>query len=90
MTEERADDPTGPGRQLELLRELEDLVRAQGRRQRAADAETRRLRAAIEQAATRLGAMLGGERASRAALQAVVDDLRAAVDADGPPDEPAA
>ena len=88
MADERPDEPPGPGRQLELLRELEVLVRAQGRRQQATDAEARRLRAAIDEAAARLGAMLGGERASRAALQAVVDDLRAAVDADGPTDDP--
>ena len=88
MAEERPEDPSGHERQLQLLRELADLVRAQGRRQQAAEAEARRLRAAIEGAAGRLGAMLGVERASRAALRAVVDDLRAALDGDGPVEGP--
>ena len=88
MVEGHTSDPSGPGRPLQLLRELEEPVRQQDRRRQAAEAEARRLRAAIEGAAARLGAMLGGERASRAALQAVVDDLRAALGDDGPAEGP--
>ena len=86
MTEERSAEASGPQRELALLRELEELVRHRDRRQQATDAEARRLRAAIGQAAARLEAMLGGERASRAALQAVADALRAAIAADDPAD----
>ena len=81
MTEERSPEASELQRPVALLRELEELIRSQERRQQETDAENHRLRRVIEEAATRLGAMLAGERASRAALQAVVDDLRAAVDA---------
>ena len=82
MTDERPAEPPDLQRHLELLRELEDLIRRQGRRQQAAEAEARRLRRVVDEAAMRLGAMLTGERASRAALQAVVDNLRAAAAAE--------
>ena len=89
MTEERPVEPPEPRDALDLLRELEDLIRGQDARLRAAEAESRRLRHVLEEAAARLGGMLAGERASRAALQAVVDELRAAADAVGRADDDA-
>lgn len=50
--------------------------------QQATVAGTRRLRLAFEAAVTRMSTMPSGERASRAALQAVINDLRAAVGAE--------
>ena len=82
MADERTGDPGGAGRQLTLLRELEELIRAEGRRRQAAEAEGRRLGATVEAAAARLAAMLAGERAARAALQALVEELHAAVAAE--------
>lgn len=79
MAEDHPADAPSLQTQLALLKELEQLVRQQDRVQQAAVAQTHRLRLAIEAAVTRLGAMLSGERASRAALQAVIDDLRTAV-----------
>ena len=58
--------PADLQRQLKLLRELEDLIRRQCPCGQVADAENRRLRSVIEEAAIRLGTMLTGERASRA------------------------
>lgn len=79
MTEDRRADTSELQRQLDLLQELQELVRRQERSRQAAETETRRLRCVIEDAVTRLSTMLSGERASRAALQAVVEDLRTAV-----------
>ena len=76
MTDER---PAARGRAQQLLEELSDLVRQQEQARHAADVEAQRLRAVIADAATQLAAMLAGQRASRAALQALIDELRAAV-----------
>ena len=62
-----------------LIAELADLVRQQEQARQAADAEAQRLHAVIEDAATQLSAMLAGQRASRAALQNLIDVLLAAV-----------
>ena len=87
MTDDRPAAPSDLQRPLGLLRELEDLIRDQEARLRVAEAEARRLRSVLEEAAARLGAMLSGERASRAALQALVNELHAAADAAGTADE---
>ena len=84
MTEDRRADTPALQRQLDLLQELQALVRRQDRSLQVAMAETSRMRHAIDEAATRLSTMLSGERASRAALQAVVENLRAAVAQDDP------
>ena len=79
MTEDHAATPPSLQRQLDLLRELEDSVRHQDRSQQAATTEMQRLRLVIEAAVVRLQTMVSGQRASRAELQAVIDDLRSAV-----------
>jgi hypothetical protein len=80
MTE---DHGTGASeRAPQLLAELGDLVRHQAQACQAAAAEAQRLRAVIEDAASQLAAMLAGQRAPRAALQALIDALRAAVGSD--------
>jgi hypothetical protein len=48
----------------------------------AAVVEAQRLRAVLEHVATQLAEMLAGQRASRAALQALIDELRTAVGTD--------
>lgn len=65
--------------QLALLQELAEAIRQQDRREHAATAETQRLRRAIKGAVVRLQAMVAGQRASRAELQGVIAELRAAV-----------
>jgi len=80
MTEDHgaaADD-----RAQQLLDELRAIVRQQERAHQAAAAEAQRLRAVIDNAATQLAEMLAGQRASRAALQVLIDELRAAVRAE--------
>ncbi len=84
MTDDHPTDATELQRQLALLQELGDLVRRQHRSQQAAETETRRLRRVIEDAVSRLSTMLSGQRASRAELQAVIEDLRTAVAQDDP------
>jgi hypothetical protein len=82
MTADSHGDPSARAQQL--IAELDNLVRQQEAAYQAADLEVQRLRAVLEDAATRLSAMLAGQRASRAALQAVIDALRAAVGAENP------
>ncbi len=84
MTDEHPTDATELQRQLALLQELGDLVRRQHRSQQAAEIEAHRLRRVIEDAVSRLSTMLSGQRASRAELQAVIEDLRTAVAQDDP------
>jgi hypothetical protein len=66
----------------QLLEELGEFVRQQDQACQAASAETRRLRVVLEHAATQLAEMLAGQRASRAALGALIDELRVAVGAE--------
>jgi hypothetical protein len=66
-------------RALALVQDLESLLRFQDRHQQAALAEMERLRQVIDAAALRLEAMLAGQRASRAELQTVIQDLRSAL-----------
>lgn len=80
MTEDHGGAATDRAQQL--LEELRQLVRQQDRAHQAAVVEAQRLRAVIEAAATQLTEMLAGQRASRAALQALIDALQAAVGAD--------
>jgi len=80
MTEDPSADAPGLQQELALLRELEDFVRHQDRSQQAASAENRRLRRVIEAAVVRLQAMVAGQRASRAELQAVIAELRTAIE----------
>ena len=79
MDDAPAGGPLGLERPLQLLEELRTLLRQQADAQHAAATEHARLRRAIEDAAMRLEGMLTGQRASRAALQALIDALRAAV-----------
>lgn len=67
-------------RQLRLLEDLSDRTRAQDRLRMAAAVEIQRLRAVVADAATRLAAMLAGQRATRAELRAMIDLLRAALE----------
>jgi hypothetical protein len=71
-------------RAQQLIAELDNLVRQQEAARQAAAAEAERLRAVVADAATQLSAMLAGQRASRAALQAVIDALHAAVGTENP------
>ena len=80
-------DPLGLERPLQLLEELRTLIRHQAAAQQVLTTEHARLRAVIEDTATRLEGMLAGQRASRAALQAVIEMLRAAVAPPVPEDE---
>ena len=79
MTADQAAVASDLQHQLTLLQELEDCVRRQDCSQQATTAETHRLRRVIEAAVVRLQAMVAGQRASRAELQAVVEDVRSAV-----------
>lgn len=81
MVDERPADTSDLARQLQLLEDLGEVLRRQDQARQAAQAEARRLRAVIEEAATQLAGMLAGQRASRAALQALIDELRAAIGA---------
>ena len=72
-------DTLGLARPLQLLEELRTLLRQQADVHHAAVTECARLRAVIEDTATRLEGMLAGQRASRAELQALIEMLRAAV-----------
>ena len=69
----------GLARLLQLLEELRTLIRHQADAHQAAMTEHARLRAVIEDTATRLEGMLAGQRASRAELQALIEALRAAI-----------
>ena len=86
MTDESPAAAPALHRQLELLQELADLVRRQDDSRQAAQAETRRLRLAIDEAVTRLSALVSGQCASRAELQAVIERLRTAAEHDDPGD----
>ena len=77
MTEDRG--AAANDRAEQLLEELRQLVRQQDRAHQAAVVEAQRLRAVLEQTATQLAEMLAGQRASRAALQALIDEIRAAI-----------
>jgi hypothetical protein len=79
MTEDDAAAAPSLQHQLALLQELEDGIRRQDRSQQAATAETSRLQLVIDAAVVRLQAMVAGQRASRAELQAVIADLRTAI-----------
>ena len=79
MTDER---PAASDRAQQLLAELGALVRQQEQARQAATVEAQRLRAVLEHAATQLAEMLAGQRASRAALQALIDEVRAAIGTD--------
>jgi hypothetical protein len=77
MAEDRG--PAVSDRAQQLLDELRQLVRQQGQAHQAAVVEAQRLRAVIDHAATQLAEMLAGQRASRAALQALIDEVRPAI-----------
>ena len=77
MAEDRG--PAVSDRAQQLLDELGMLVRQQDGARQAAVVEAERLRAVLEQTATQLAEMLAGQRASRAALQALIDEVRAAI-----------
>ena len=79
MTEDHTTEAPSLQHQLVLLQELEDGIRSQARSQQTATAETSRLQLVIEAAVVRLQAMVAGQRASRAELQAVIADLRTAI-----------
>ncbi len=79
MDDAPAGDPLGAERPLQLLGELRTFIRHQADAHHAAVTEHARLRSVIEDTAARLERMLAGERASRAALQALIEALRAAV-----------
>ena len=70
-------------RAQQLLAELGALVRQQEQARHAAEVEAQRLQAVLEHTATQLAEMLAGPRASRAALQTLIDEVRAAVGRDG-------
>jgi hypothetical protein len=80
MTEDRG--TAASNRAQQLLEELRTLVREQDGARLSAVLEAQRLRAVIDNAASQLAAMLAGQRASRAALQTLIDELRAAIGAD--------
>jgi hypothetical protein len=80
MTEDRG--PVASDRAQQLLDELRQLVRHQDQAHQAAVVEAQRLRAVIDNTATQLAAMLAGQRASRAALQALIDELQGAITSD--------
>ena len=78
MTEQGMGEPCGLERPLQLLQQLQELTRQQATTYQTLRTDHERLQRAVEEAVTRMTAMVSGARASRAELQAIIDTLRAA------------